>query len=100
MKKTIKFYTTKEIELIKKAIEAKIPIVEIGKKYETEFKRTALAISTKAYSLSKPAIKPIIKAPITTNPLTIEGISIPQGLVWEGNGDIKLYKDHFRVYFK
>ena len=100
MKKTIKFYTARELQILRKDIKSGIPIPEIGKAYALEFKRPALAITAKAYSLSKTMLKPVVKAPVTVNPLSVEGISIPQGLVWEGNGDIKLYKDHFRIYFK
>ena len=100
MKKTIKFYTAKEIQLIKQEIKNGIPIPEIGKRFALEFKRPVSGITAKVYSLSKTIIKPTIKTPTIANPINIEGVSIPQGLVWEGNGDIKLYKDHFRVYFK
>jgi len=99
MAKTIKFYTDEEVEILKKDITAGIPIPIIGKRYSVKFGRNAASIIQKSYSIQKLMPKTTIKSvfkPISTS----EGISIPKGLVWEGNGEVKLYKDHFRIYFK
>lgn len=99
MAKTIKFYTDEEVEILKKDIIAGIPIPIIGKRYSVKFGRNAASIIQKSYSIQKLMPKTTVKS--VFKPVSIsEGISIPKGLVWEGNGEVKLYKDHFRIYFK
>ena len=99
MSKTITFYTAREISIIKDDIKNGVPMVEIGQRHAKDFNREPLNISAKAYIIKR-GNKTTTKTASTKTHISTEGISIPHGLVWEGNGDIRLYKDHFRVYFK
>jgi hypothetical protein len=116
----LKFYTRKENEIIKTAIESGEPSVQIINRLSVLFDRPKVGFTQKVYQMKKKT--PVLhkwegpkrlpgrpKAEVTLNfePETVIqqepaeiGIEVPHGMTFEGKPKkIMLHSDHFRIYF-
>lgn len=116
----LKFYTRKENEIIKTAIESGEPSAQIINRLSVLFDRPKVGFTQKVYQMKKKTpvlhkwegpkrinnVKTVNEPKLNFEPDVIIqepaeiGIEVPHGMTFEGKPKkIMLHSDHFRIYF-
>ena len=112
----LRFYTKKEINIMKSNIATGEPITYIAERLAVEFDRPVVGVRCKLYNLKSEVNKindwkgptkiEVVKETLNFEP-TLEkeqhadiGVDVPHGMTFEGKPKrITLHSDHFRIYF-